>query len=305
MRINLNQLGVFYLVGRHKKMAAAAKILYVSTPAVTMQIKNLESWLGFSVFKRGGGALTFTERGKALFDIIEPLFLEFEKLEYCLQDLVQTEEVTLTLGTHHLPGSYFLFDLITHVQAKYPKLRVQTELGTEAMLLEALVQKKIDLALVAGGLPDSKTYKAVHLFDQDLVLVASAGSQLGKLTSIAVSDLAQVPLILQEKGSGPRRVLFEFLHRHGVQPNILLDNFSSDVIKQFLPTMEAAAFISRFVVQKELDAGLLHEIAVIADIPPVCRFYLVYLDAPHIPAKIKDFFSAVEGFSPKLLTPAS
>jgi len=135
MRINLNQLAIFYLVGRHKKMAEVAKILCVSTPAVTMQIKNLECWLGFTVFYRERNSLQLTENGQALYAAIEPLFCDLDALERYILDLIQAENAILRLGTHHLPGIYFIPDLISHVQTKYPKLKVQLELDMECRLL--------------------------------------------------------------------------------------------------------------------------------------------------------------------------
>ncbi|CAK7070084.1 MAG: HTH-type transcriptional activator CmpR [Desulfovibrio sp.] len=302
MRINLNQLHVFYLAGRHKNMAEAAKRLYVSAPAVTMQIKKLEQWLGFPVFQRGHGELQFTERGRALYDAVKPLFFDLSGLERYIQDLVQTEEVELKLGTHHLPGNYFIPDLIAYVHAKYPKLKVRMELGTQDRLLEELAQQKLDLALMIGDLPPDVKCKTLHLFDEELVLVTAADSELAKLESVQAKDLASIPLILQQKGAGARRAVLDFLSAHGVPPNIRLENLSSDVIKQFLPKMEAAALIGRFIVQKELDDGVFHEIRLEVDKPPVSRFYLAYMDSQYIPLKVRYFLSGVAGFKPHFRT---
>jgi len=157
------------------------------------------------------------------------------------------------------------------------------------------------VVLVAGDPPNNECYKAVHLFDQDLVLVAATGSKLGKL-ALAAKDLADVPLILPQRDSGPRRAVLAFLSRHDVKPNILLENLTADVIKKFLPKMEAASFIIRSDVQKELDEGLLQEIPFIVDKPPVSRFCFVYMEAKYIPIKIKNFLACIEGFSPKFRT---
>lgn len=298
MRINLNQLCVFYLVARHKSMTAAANLLYVSKPAVTMQIKKMEGWLGFPVFERLQNELRLTERGKALYNAIEPIFSKLEELELYIEDIVRTEEVEIKLGTHHLPGNYFIPDLIAHVQTKYPKLKVQMELGTQDELLEKLFQQKLDLALFIGDLPEDAKCRTIHLFDQDLVLVVAAGGELSKIECVsAQKDLAAVPLILQQKGTGALRAVLGFLETHRVKPNILFDNLSSDVIKQFLLKMQAGAFISRFIVQKELDAGLFHEIKILEE-SPICRFQLAYLDKQYIPMKIEHFIDGIAGFTP-------
>lgn len=297
MRINLNQLNVFYLAARHKSMTATAKLLYVSKPAVTMQIKKLEAWLGFPVFERGQGELRLTEPGRALYGAVAPVFSQMDKLEQYVQDMVQTGEVEFKLGTHHLPGNYFISDLIAHVQAKYPNIKVLLELGPQDGLLEKLAEQKLDMAVMIGEPPPGAPYKGVHLFDEPLVLVTAAKGPLGKTGPVSVKDIAAIPLILQQRGTGALRVVLNFLAGHNVAPQVLLENISSDVIKHFLLKMHAAAFIGWFIVKKELDEGVLHEIKLL-ETPPVSRFHLAYLDSPYLPARITQFIDGVADFSP-------
>lgn len=305
MRLNLNQLSVFYLVGRHKQMAAAAKALFISTPAVAMQIRKLEHWLGFPVFERGRGALRFTERGRALYDVLEPICRELDGLERYIQDLVNAEEEELGFGTHHLPGNYFIPDMLAHVQVKYPNLKVRMEINTQDKLLEEIAGKNLDLALIIGEAPAGAQFRTQPLFNVDMALVTAAGNALARLSSVTVRELASIPLILQQKGTGVRREVLAFLQRNGVSPNISLDNLSSDVIKQFLPTRETVALIGRFIVQQELDEGLFHEIQIEDAEPPVIRFFLAYLDSPYVPLKIRRFLDGAAGFQPGFSHPAA
>ncbi len=297
MRVNLNQLCVFYLAARHKSMVLTAKALYVSPPAVTMQIKKLEKWLGFPVFERGSGELRLTERGRSLYEAVEPTFKNLDALEREIQDLVQAEEGEIRLGSHHLPANYHLPAMLERVRAACPKLKVRMELGTQDTLLEKLFRQELDLVLILDK-PAPGT-RCVPLFDEDWPLVTAADGELGAIEEISAKDLAAIPLIVQQQGTGALRTVLNYLSRHNVRPNILLDNLSSDVIKQFLRTMRAAAFIGRFIVQQELDEGVFREIKV-TEGPPVCRFYLAYPDNQHTPAKVKNFLAAVAEFSPDL-----
>ncbi len=299
MRVNLNQMCVFYLAARHKSMVAAAKILYVSPPAVTMQVKKMETWLGFSVFERGLGELRLTPRGKALYDIVAPMFDGLEELERNIHDLVQEEGGELRLGAHHLPANYFIPDMLAKVREKYPALKVSLELGTQDRLLEKLFQQQLDLVIIVGNpSPDAKC-RLVHLFDEEWPLVTAAGHNLGKLDYVSAQDLGSIPLILQQKGTGARQAVLGFLRRHNVQPNITFDNLSSDVIKPFLQKMEAVAFIGRSIAQKALNEGLLHEINIVEG-PLVCHFQLAYMDNQYIPVKISQFLAGITGFTPKI-----
>lgn len=298
MRVNLNQLHVFYLAARHGSMSVAAELLYVSPPAVTMQIKKLETWLGFPVFERGQSALKLTERGKGLYDTIRPMFKNIGDIEQYVQGLMSNEEAELRFGTHHLPANFFVPDLIAQVRDKYPELRVQMELGTQDELLEKLFQQKLDLAIIIGEQTRNDDCKLAPLFNQEIALVTDSKGIFGQVESISARELDSFPLILQQKGTGALHAVLDFLKEHQAEPNILLRNLSSDVIKQFLQKMPSAAFIVRFIVQKELDEGILHEIN-IAEGPPLARFYLAYMDAQYPPVKIQHFLAGASGFKPK------
>ena len=199
MRINLNQLSVFYLASRHRSMAAAARALFVSPSAVTMQIKKMEGWLGFPVFERGQGELKLTERGQGLYEALQPMFGNLDELEHYIKDLMHAEEAELRFGTHHLPGNYFISDLISHVHTRFPDLRVRMELGTQDHLLEKLFQQKLDIVLIIGDPPDDPKCRSLHLFDEEMVLVTSNSSDFAGIPSISVKDLSSLPLILQQR----------------------------------------------------------------------------------------------------------
>lgn len=297
MRINLNQLSVFYLAAKHKSLKEAAREIYVSPPAVTMQIKKLEAWLGFAVFERGQGDLRLTERGRALYAALEPVFGGLDELEQYLEGLRQVEEAELRFGTHHLPANYFIPDLLAYVRARHPGMRVQMELGTQDSLLEKFFQQRLDLVLIIGDPPEGAACKTLHLFDVNVALVVSAAGEFGKIDTISVKDVPKMPLILQQKGTGALRSVLSFLKQHEVEPNILLKNLSSDVIKTFLQKMPSGSFIGRFIVQKELDEGIFHEIKILEG-PLTCSFNLVYSDKKDLPPKLAHFLTAVPGFAP-------
>ena len=164
--------------------------------------------------------------------------------------------------------------------------------------VEKLFQQKLDLAIIIGNQTHNESCKLARLFDQEIALVTSSHGAFGKIESLSAKELGKIPLILQQKGTGALQAVLDFLNGHGVEPNILLKNLSSDVIKQFLQKMPSGAFIGRFIVQKELDEGLLHEIRIVEG-PPLARFHLAYLEGPYTPAKIKHFLAGASGFKPK------
>lgn len=296
MRININQLYVFYLVGLHKSVTIAAKKLHVSKPAVSMQIKNLEDWLGFNLFEREKKAFILNKTGKTLYESVTPMFAHVKDVEEQIQNMLELEEAELRLGTHHLPGNYFIPDLIAHARNKHPNLKINIELGTQDVLLDRLFQSQLDVVLIISEAPKDSNCKTVLLFKEELAFVTSSGSHFAKLEAVNIERLSTMPIILQQHGTGALRSVLDFYEKHKIKPNILLNNLSSDVIKQFLHKMQACSFINRFIVQKEIDEGILHEIK-INGANPTSSFHLAYTDS----TKLKNFLTAIADFSPNFL----
>lgn len=297
MQTGLMRLYIFYLVARHGSMKKAADILYVSPPAVTMQIKKMENELGVPLFGREHGVLSLTERGRGLYARVEPMFEHLPAVDRYIGNMMRNEESILLLGTHHVPGKYFIPDLIGHVRARYPELDVRMELGTQSGLLDMLRQRQLDCALIVGEPPKGFSCRTERLFAVELVLVTAWPGLFGDARRVSMRELEGVPIILQQQGGGARRAVLACFERSGIQPVILLDNLSSDIIKQFLPKHKAIACISRFVVQEDIERGLLREIQVDEGLPPI-PFHIICRDAESPHPQLEKFLDGIKGFVP-------
>ncbi|MDO5538200.1 MAG: LysR family transcriptional regulator [Desulfovibrionaceae bacterium] len=301
MKAGLTQLHVFFLTAEHKSMRKAAALLCVSPPAVTMQIRKLEEQLGLSLFRRDRGALRLTAEGAGLHERLKPMFDQLPAIESYLDELAADRSRPLMLGTHHLPGTHFIPDLITHVRARYPALNIQLTLGTQAPLMEMVLRGELDVALIIGEPPRDEGWGSVHLFDVPLALVTGLPGLFPGEEIISVRRLEGAPMILQQKGAGARTSVLRWLDGHGVQPDFFLDNLSSDVIKQLLPHMPSVSCIGRFIVREDIERGLLREIRVHEGLP--CHsFHFVYRKGRHVPGRIRSFVDGIRGFVPGFAT---
>lgn len=299
MQINLTRLHVFYLSALHGSMKKAAEKLCVSPPAVTMHIRNLEEELGMPLFARKQGGLLLTEQGKKLYDLVEPMFRPLDDIERYLTDLVSGENRELRFGTHHLNASYFVPDLLAHVRDLHPELSIQMTLGVQDVLLEKLAGHQLDLVLIIGEPPQDTRFQAVPLFDMEMVPV-TAHPTLFASGNASMQELDGMPLLLQQRGDGARKTVMGWFGRFGVRPDILLDDLSSDVIKQFLPRHRALSFIGRFIVQRELDSGLFREISLQEGLP-ILSFHIVHNSAP-VSRPVRQFLESIQSFSPAFRT---
>ena len=299
MQVNLTRLHVFYLTALHGSMKKAAEKLYVSPPAVTMHIRKLEEELGLPLFTRKQGGLLLTEQGKTLYELVEPMFRQLDGIERYLSDLARGEDRELCFGTHHLNAKYFIPDLLSHVRTLHPELSIQMTLGVQDMLLEKLAEHQLDLVLIIGEPPQNPTFQSVPLFNMEMALVTAHPALFASGTA-SMQEMEGVPLLLQQHGGGVRKAVMDWFESFGVRPDILLDDLSSDVIKQFLPRYQALSFIGRFIVQHELDSGLLREIS-LQEGSPILRFHIVHNAAP-LSRPVRQFLESLRSFSPSFRT---
>lgn len=295
MYVNLNQLRAFYLAARYTSMAAAANKLHVSPPAITMQIKKFEQWLGFPLFSRNRPTLVLTGQGETLYALAKTVFENVEHLEKHLEEMVGNRECELLFGTYHIPARYVMPHILAHVRRTCPRLRLRMTLGTQEESLARLRRRDLDVALLVSP-PSLPKIKTVLLCRENVPLVVTAGSALCKREVIGVRELGSLPLILQQRGTGFVQAVREYLHQHGVAPCIAMEDISSDIVKQFLLQDEGAAFITRFAIQKELDEGTLQEIR-IAEGGPTIEFSLAYLDQQYLSPGLQQFLDSLSGFS--------
>ena len=120
MRINLNQLRSFFLAARERSITKAARTLFVTQPAVTMQIKSLEADLDLKLFTRYGKGLDLTDAGRVLFGYAERIFEIVEEMEYVLKGHADLSAGSLVIGHHPK------FCQAPHAQAAFPDFRNNT-----------------------------------------------------------------------------------------------------------------------------------------------------------------------------------
>ncbi len=292
MRINLNQLRCFYLAAKFKSVSRAAEALFVTPSAVTMQIKKLERWLGFRLLMREGNAIKLTHGAEAIYAQAEKVFREAEALEQLLEKQMRSQKGEVIIGSHHILAKYILPKFIARIKRLHPKLNVKIVLDSVPQLIDRLHANELHFVLTAS-LPPKSRLKTIPLFFEEMVLVALKGSRHIRRKKISAQEVASFPLLQQEHSI---YIVDEYLKKTGVPPNIVMDNISADVIKQFILQDMGGAILMRFTVQDELDSGVFQEIRV-AEGLPTARFSLVFLDENNFPPDLQELVSSLENSS--------
>lgn len=258
---SLTQFTILQTIVRAGSFSAAAEILYISQPAVTLQMKNLEKQVNNKLFLKRGKQIELTEGGYLLLRYSQKILLLCEETCQALQDLKNSQIGYLTLGASQTTGTYLMPLLIQSFRKEYNHVKIQLHVDSTRHICWNVAKGIIDLALVSGEVPfDLRSY--LHLTDyadEELALIASPEHflfQTGKKASITKNELYNLKFIFLEPHSTVRKVLectLEF-HMISIQKlKIEMELSSIEAIKSAVESNLGVAFLSSVAIQKELE----------------------------------------------------
>ena len=243
------RLQVFYTVANLGSFTKAAEALYITQPAVTKHIRELESQWGLPLFERKGATIRLTEAGRIVRGHAENIFDAYRGLEFDLSTLKQQLSGRLRLGasttiaqalrTTRKPGP-----VLTNAS---PDIRVSLINENSHIIEKALLEKETEISAWSKNASRNKALRYTPFLDDELVLVTSARHGLYKKTPVSLKTLTGIPLVLREKGSGTLEVFEKFLRTQGIslrQLNVRIYLGSSEGIKAYL--QESGLLLHRF-----------------------------------------------------------
>src|SRR5215469_4753535 len=199
------RLKVFRVVAAHLNFSRAAEELLLTQPAVTQQIKALESEYGVSLFDRTGGHIALTPSGKALLPYALKLKEISEEASVAVAGAAGTMGGQLAVGASQTIGQYLLPALVAQFLRENPRVTVSARSGNTDAILTALAQHAIDLALIEGPALRKDVHTEPFMQD-DMVLVVPASHEWAD-QEVDLPALKSAPLLTREFGSGSRRIV--------------------------------------------------------------------------------------------------
>jgi DNA-binding transcriptional LysR family regulator len=253
------RLRVFRAAAQHLNFRLAAEELLLTQPAVTQQIKALETELGTALFHRTAGKITLTTAGRALLPYAQQLAtLANQALEAVAATSGNTAG-SLTIAASQTIGQYLLPRLLAAFLAKHPQAKLSTISGNTHDVLEALTSHRAGLALVEGPALRQDVHLTPFMQDHMVLIVPAAHEWAGK--TIPLSKLPTAQLLTRELGSGSRRIVEQALEAAGLRLRDLTIRMTFDSTEALLSAVEAGlgiAFVSRWAVRSQLALGTLH-----------------------------------------------
>lgn len=259
--MNLNQLRVFYESAKLQNFSKAAERLYITQPAVSAQIRQLEDFLGVKLFSTVGRRAHLTEAGKVLLESAQKIFEVEREAEAAMQDIRDLKRGTLHIAVTKDYAPYVIPRYVSRFHGEHPGIGIHVSEGSSAEIIQELAAYKHELAIV-GGTNCPKWLVRKTFRTEELLLVAAPSHPIAARGSVTVKELAEMPLILREEGSTSRSIVMDMFKERDISPNIAYEASNLEFMKKLGISGEGLHFASRKGVEEELVSGSLKEIAI-------------------------------------------
>ncbi|MFZ5503827.1 MAG: LysR family transcriptional regulator [Pseudomonadota bacterium] len=251
LHFTLRQLQVFEKAATHLNFSRAAEELYLSQPAVSMQIKQLEGHIGLPLFEQMGKKLFLTEAGRELLQYSRTIIQQLLEMESVFTEMKGLEQGKLTLSVVNT-ANYFSPQLLAKFCQQHPNISVNLHVANRDAVLAQLTENSTDLAIM-GQPPDGLDLMAESFLDNPLVVIAAPHHPLAKLKIVKFTQLAQETFLSREPGSGTRSAMERIFAEHQIQPHISMEMEANEAIKQAVQADMGLGILSRHSIELELE----------------------------------------------------
>ena len=259
----LDQLRILRAIASEGSFKKAADSLYVTQPAVSLQIQNLEKQLDVALFDRGGRKAQLTEAGHLLLSYCDRILSQCQEACRALDDLHNLKGGSLIVGASQTTGTYLMPRMIGLFRQKYPDVSVQLQVHSTRRTAWGVANGQVDLAIIGGELPpDLNDLRQVVPYANDALAVGwPPRHPLSRRPELAKEDLYRLGFVCLDAQSTTRKMVDQLLSRSKLdvgRMKIEMELNSFEAIKNAVQSGLGAAFLPVVSIERELASGSLH-----------------------------------------------
>ena len=270
------RLKVFRSVAINLSFTKASQELYISQPAISKHIQELEREFNTRLFDRLGNKIRLTSAGKLLLDHSVRIMKDYQRLDFDMNAMQQQFRGELRIGASTTVAQYVMPEILADFLKAYPQIKVTMLSGNSRDIESALAANRVDLGMVEG-LSHQPQLKYTSFMRDELVAIVRSGNPLAIKSEITVDELRTLPIVLRELGSGTLDVIEKYLHQQGCNLsdlNIAMHFGSTEGIKHFVEHSDSIGIVSVRSVGRDLLADRFRLVE-IADMKMERRFMFV------------------------------
>ena len=286
LHLTLRQLKVFEAVARQRSFSRAAEELFLTQPAVSMQVKQLEESIGLPLFEQMGKKIFLTDAGTELFHYSRAIAAQLDEMEGVLSRMKGLDQGQLKI-TVVSTANYFAPQLLANFCQRHPKVTISLDVTNREVVLQQLANNETDMAIM-GQPPEGRDLSTESFMENPLVVIASPSHALAGVPQIPVRRLAGETFLVREVGSGTRSAMERFFQEHGIALHTGMVMSTNEAIKQAVQAGMGLALVSLHTVALELETGRL-AILDVASFPLMRYWYVAHRKGKRLSAVAQAF----------------
>lgn len=291
--MELHYLKLFNTLASEHSFSKTADALFISQPAVSMQIKKLETDLGLKLFDKIGRKIYLNENGKLLYEYTKKIFELVDEARSQLNHCSGTVNGIVNIGASNTPGTYILPAILGDYMEMHPMVECKLHIANTYEIEHMILDNQVDFAINGGNIPYCGRISVEKLSEDDIIFVTAPGGKLSECDVITRKDLIDCRFVTHERNSMLYKQLEYILKELELPVNITMTLGSIDAIKQAVSAGLGLSAIPRSAVRTELKYKLLKPLK-IKDREWMYPYNLIYYKGKYISPAVNTLMELVK-----------
>ena len=292
MYINLELYRVFYFAAKLGSLSKASRKLFVSQPAISQAIKQLEEKLGGQLFFRTSKGIRLTREGEVVYKYIEPAYNFILAAEAEFTEMLDLTKGAIKIGASDMTCKYYLLPYLESFHKNFPQIKIQLTNGPTPETIDQLRKGLIDFGVISLPIDEDERLLIKEVMSIQDCFVAGENYLELKGRTVYLIELLKYPILLLEKTTSTRRYVEEYARKLGVTLNPEIELATSDLLVEFARKGFGISCVVKNFAQEDIDKSSLFEIKLKEVIPPRKIGIVTLKDAP-LSAAAKKFISTI------------
>jgi len=257
--MTLRHMKIFVSVCSENSITLAARKLYISQPAVSNAIKELEDYYGIPLFDRISKKLYITEAGKNMYNYALHINSLFEELEATIKN--SDTSGTLRIGASITIGTHFMPDYISEFSLKFPDVQTYVTIDSSDIIERMVLDNKLDFALIEGVI-HSENIITKDFIKDELIVICNSENPLLRKEIVSINDLSTQNFLMRERNSGTRELAESILLLHNLSLNPLWESSSTEAIIHGVSKGVGISILPLQLVQESIERNQISRLEV-------------------------------------------
>lgn len=263
--ITIQQMEILISLVEAGSFTKAAQRIFLSQPALSKQIKNLEESAGTCLIIRGSRGVTLTPEGRTIYDYAKKVVRLRDEAREKIDIIKKNESGHVYVSASTIPATYILPRLLNHLKSVYPEIRVHIQMNDSEETKQAVLSDQVEIGFIGKEVHDRRLITE-RLWKDELVLIVSLNHPWAKKEYVSIYDISKESLILREQGSATRAIFEDCLRSKFNMDissfNVAYELGSSEAVKEAVLAGLGVSVISLFAIKREREQGLVSAIRI-------------------------------------------